>query len=323
MRNETMSRQIRRLAMTGPTGAIGMAIIEKCIEEQIELLLITRAGSRRNENIPDAKNITLVYADIDEYDNIDVESLGIRRADAFIHLAWADTIGAGRNNMEVQTKNIQCTLAAVRLASRLGCTIFMGAGSQAEYGRVEGYLRADTPVFPENGYGIAKLCAGQMSRILCEQLQLEHIWLRVLSIYGPYDGENTMVTSAIRGFLNGNATSFTSGEQKWDYLFSKDAAIMIIKLLKYGRNGQIYCIGSGRHRMLKEYIQDIYQAMYGKEGLDEDLGIGKVPYSPKQVMFLCADVSELEKDIGAVELTPFIEGIRETVEWYKNREGRS
>lgn len=317
-----MPREIRRIAMTGPTGAIGMAIIQKCIEEQIELLLITHADSPRNANIPKSQYVSLLYADISEYDKIDVEELNLndsQRYDAFIHLAWSGTIGNGRNDMELQTKNIQCTLAAVRLAHRLGCKVFLGAGSQAEYGRVEGYLSADTPAFPENGYGIAKLCAGQMSRILSEQLQLEHIWLRVLSIYGPYDGENTMVTSAIRGFLNGKETSFTAGEQKWDYLFSEDAASMIVRLLQNGRNGQIYCIGSGRYRMLKEYIKDIYQAVYGKDGLEEELGIGKVPYGPKQVMFLCADVSEVENDIGAITLTPFSEGIRKTVLWYKNR----
>lgn len=317
-----MPREIRRIAMTGPTGAIGMAIIQKCIEEQIELLLITRADSPRNANIPKSQYVSLLYADISEYDKIDVEELSLndsQRYDAFIHLAWSGTIGNGRNDMELQTKNIQCTLAAVRLAHRLGCKVFLGAGSQAEYGRVEGYLSADTPTFPENGYGIAKLCAGQMSRILCEQLQLEHIWLRVLSIYGPYDGENTMVTSAIRGFLNGEETSFTEGEQKWDYLFGEDAASMIVRLLQNGRNGQIYCIGSGRYRMLKEYIKDIYQAVYDKEGTEEEMGIGKVPYGSKQVMFLCADVSELENDIGAITLTPFSEGIRKTVLWYKSR----
>lgn len=317
-----MSREIRRIAMTGPTGAIGMAIVQKCIEEKIELLLITRANSPRNMNIPESKYITLLYADISEYDGISVEELrvkGVQEVDAFIHLSWAATIGSGRNDMEIQTKNIQCTLAAVRLAHRLGCKIFMGAGSQAEYGRVEGYLRADTPVFPENGYGMAKLCAGQMSRVLCRQLQMEHIWLRVLSIYGPYDGENTMVISAIRGFLNNDETAFTAGEQKWDYLFSEDAADMIVRLLRKGHNGQTYCIGSGKYRMLKDYIKDIYKSVHDNEGTEEEIGLGRMPYALQQVMFLCADTSELERDIGTITLTPFSEGIRKTVLWYKNR----
>ena len=317
-----MAREIRRIAMTGPTGAIGMAIIQKCIETKIELILITRADSPRNVNIPKSEHITIIHADISEYDKINVEELnaeGSQSVDAFIHLAWSGTIGNGRNDMELQTNNIQCTLSAVRLAYRMGCKVFLGAGSQAEYGRVEGYLDVDTPTFPETGYGMAKLCAGQMSRVLCEQLGIDHIWARVLSIYGPYDGENTMVTSAVRGFLNGEETSFTGGEQKWDYLFSDDAANIIVRLLQNGRSGQIYCVGSGKYRELKEYIKDIYREVYGKEGTEEIIGLGKREYAPNQVMFLCADISELEKDIGAIVLTPFVDGIRKTVKWYKSR----
>ena len=148
---------------------------------------------------------------------------------------------------------------------------------------------------------------------------MSHIWARVLSIYGPYDGENTMVISAIRGFLNGGETFFTAGEQRWDYLFSEDAGDIIVKLLQNGRDGQVYCVGSGRNRMLKEYIKEIYQAVFDKEGTEETIGIGKIPYAPKQVMFLCADISELEKDICKISMTPFAEGIGKTVEWYKNR----
>lgn len=317
-----MNRKVKHVVLTGPTGAIGMAIIKKCIEKKIKLLVITRKDSLRNHNIPQSEYVSIAYANYLQYDELDESSLKVNekvRYDAFIHLAWSGTIGDGRNDMDLQIKNIQSTLAAVRLANRLGCKVFLGAGSQSEYGRVEGYLCADTPVFPENGYGMAKLCAGQMSRVLCEQLQMEHIWLRVLSVYGPYDGENTMVTSAIRGFLNDENIGFTKGEQKWDYLFSEDAADMIVRLLQDGRNRQIYCIGSGKYRMLKEYIKDIYQVVNDKDGTEEEIGLGKRPYAPKQVMFLCADISEVEKDIGMVTLTPFLEGIRKTVEWYRNK----
>lgn len=313
-----MEREIKSIVITGPTGAIGMAVINACIKKGIRMLLISRGDSKRNKNIQDSELITLLYADIEAYDEIDVKEY-MRKYDAFLHLAWRGTTGESRNDMELQTGNIMHTLSAVRLAHRLGCKVFMGAGSQAEYGRVEGYLNDKVMPAPENGYGMAKLCAGQMSRVLCRQLQLEHIWLRVLSIYGPYDNENSMVISAIRGFAEGKETAFTPGEQKWDYLYSGDAANMILKLLSDGKDGRLYCIGSGREKPLKDYIHDIYKAVCGMDVTEEKLGIGKIPYAPKQVMFLCADISELEADIGSVQLTPFSEGIKETVEWYQNR----
>lgn len=312
-----MIREIRSVVITGPTGAIGRALIDIFIENKIFVTLIVHKDSKRLKDLPRSNYISLIYGDITEYNLLELSEKK-SYCDVFIHLAWMGTVGDARNDMELQTKNIAGTISAVRLAHRMGCKLFIGAGSQAEYGRVEGYLRPDTPTFPENGYGMAKLCAGQMSRVLCEQLGMEHIWLRVLSIYGPYDGEKSMVMSAIKAFMNDQSISFTKGEQKWDYLFNRDAAKMIYRLLQSGKHGKVYCIGSGKERMLKEYVQDIYSAVTGQPAQESDIGIGKLPYADKQVMFLCADIIELEEDIGTVEITPFSEGIKETVEWFQN-----
>ena len=80
--------------------------------------------------------------------------------------------------MHLQNKNVEYALDAVEAAKRFGCHTFIGAGSQAEYGRVEGLLKPDTPTFPEMGYGIAKLCAGHMTRKHAYQLGMNHIWVR-------------------------------------------------------------------------------------------------------------------------------------------------
>lgn len=313
-----INREINSVAITGPTGAIGMAIIGYCIKQNIELILITHKESKRNIRIPDSDLINIIYSDITEYDCIETEVT----ADAFVHLAWTNTIGEGRNNVEAQLKNVECTLAAVRLAKRLKCRVFLGAGSQAEYGRVDGYLNSAVGVFPENGYGMAKLCAGQMSRLLCSQLGIEHIWTRVLSIYGPYDGENSMIISSIKKILAGEETAFTKGEQKWDYLFSADAADMLVGLLLKGENGKTYCIGSGVCRPLKDYIRVMYESITRRICTDDEMGIGKVAYSDKQVMMLCADISELVDVIGDIEVTPFEEGIAKTIDWLNSGFGK-
>lgn len=307
-------RIIKSIAITGPTGAIGMALIQECLQRNIRLVLITHGESKRNKYIPDSELITVLCTDISGYDQVETNNL---KVDAFIHLAWMKTVGDGRNDVDAQLKNVEYTMAAVRLASRMSAKVFLGAGSQAEYGRVEGYLRPDTPVFPENGYGMAKLCAGQMSRLLCLKLGIEHIWTRILSIYGPYDGCNTMIVSALKRFIAKEETAFTPGEQEWDYLYCRDAAKMLIAALNSGVNGKVYCIGSGIHKPLKDYIHDIHIVACGKDASDEELGIGKVAYGDKQVMMLCADLTENEKDFGVIELTPFKEGICNTVEWLK------
>lgn len=62
-------------------------------------------------------------------------------------------------------------------------------------------------------YGVAKLCAGQMSRIRCEQLGLEHVWTRILSAYGPYDNENTIIPTLIKALLKNEHFSTTEGNK--------------------------------------------------------------------------------------------------------------
>ena len=303
---------MKKIVMTGPTGAIGVALIEQCINENIEVYALCRKDSRRISNIPQSPLVHIIFCDLQEMSEFNDDQ--IKGADVFYHFGWAATIGAGRNDMPLQIQNIQYTIDAVHLAKRLGCSVFVGAGSQAEYGRVEGKLNAEVPTFPANGYGMAKLSAGQMSRVECEKLGLKHIWTRILSIYGPYDGDATMITSTIKKLLNGQIPELTKGEQMWDYMYSKDVAKAFVALGDRGVHGKIYCLGSGQVRPLKEYIE----ILRDKIDVRAKLGFGEIPYAPKQVMYLCADISDLQNDTGFTPQISFEKGIQETIDWIKS-----
>lgn len=163
----------KRAAITGVTGAVGMALLEKCTREGYEVLAICRRGSKRNSRIPAGSGIIVLETDLSELDTVVLPD--DKPCETFYHLAWSGTFEEDRNDLPMQVHNIEGTLGAVRLAKRLGCRTFVGAGSQAEYGRTKEIMCPDTSAFPENGYGMAKLCAGQMSRIACEQLGIHHI----------------------------------------------------------------------------------------------------------------------------------------------------
>lgn len=302
---------MKRVVITGPTGAIGIALIQELISHKIEVIAVLRPGSERKKNIPQHERVHIAECDLNRL--AELPELIQGTCDTFYHLGWEGTFGNTRDNMQGQLLNIRYTLDAAEAAKRLGCVRFIGAGSQAEYGRCEEKLNAATPVFPENGYGIAKLCAGQMSRIRCEQEGMTHIWARILSVYGPYDGANTMIMSAIRTLLAGGKPSVTKGEQEWDYLYAKDAGYALYLLGERGIHGKIYCIGSGQTRLLRDYITVL------RDKIDKSLplGIGEKPYADKQVMYLCADITELERDTGFVPRYSFERGISETIEWMK------
>lgn len=301
-----------RVIITGPTGSIGIALIQKCILEGTEVVAICRKNSSRISRIPQSDLVQIVASDLSELRNLSSQELG--KGDVFYHLGWDATIGDGRNDMALQIRNIEYTIDAVDLAHRLGCAVFIGAGSQAEYGRSSEKLSAQTPTFPENGYGMAKLCAGQMSRLQCEKYGISHIWARILSVYGPGDGEKTMITTTIHKLLNGQVPELTAGEQQWDYLYSKDAGRALYLLGRYGQHGKVYCIGSGTVKPLRTYVEILRDAI--DPGLQ--VGFGRQPYHPKQVMYLCADIEELTKDTGFVPEVSFEEGIKETIAWLRN-----
>ena len=297
---------------------LALATADVLLKEGYEVIALVRPGSSRESNIPDDSRIHKILIDMKDIRRLPsvLKEQGLDGdIELFFHFAWDGTHGDSRNDSDIQIENVRTCVEAVRTAKDLGCSCFLGAGSQAEYGRVaDGVsLAPDTPVNPVTGYGTGKLAAGKFSRIEAGKLGIKHVWVRILSVYGPFDGMHTMVMSGIGNLLEGRKASYTKGEQLWDYLYCKDAARAFYLAAVKGKNNAVYPVGSGKVRPLKDYITDIRDTV----NPDAPLGFGEVDYYPDQVMYLCADISDLTADTGFVPEYGFAEGIKETVEWYK------
>lgn len=299
---------MKRAIITGATGAIGTALIAELVNNNIEVLVLCNRNSKRKDRIP--KHPLILQRECSLNEMATMQNDTGKEYDVFYHFAWAGTTGPERNDMYLQNENVRFALDAINLAKRFGCKTFIGAGSQAEYGRYEGLLKPDTPVFPEMGYGMAKLCAGQMTRMEAQKLGMRHIWTRILSVYGPNDGPNSMVMSTIHKLQNGELPEFTKGEQIWDFLYNGDAAKAFLLLADRGIDGKTYILGSGNGKTLKEYIEIIRDVV----SPGAELGIGKLPYSDKQVMYLCADITETKQDLDWTPQMTFREGIKKIME---------
>ena len=301
---------MKKVVVTGPTGEVGLALVEELLKNDIEVYAVVRPNSQRANRLGNDKNLHIVENNLDELDKL--KDKIHEKCDVFYHLAW--DLSRDHNNVEKQYKNVGYTLDAVKAAKSIGCEAFIGAGSQAEYGPISGVISPDTPTNPKLGYGMAKVAAGQMSRLLAYQLGIRHIWPRIISIYGPGDAESTMIISTIRALLEGNEPALTKGEQQWDFLYSKDCAVALRLLGERGKDGEIYCIGNGKTDSLKHYIEQI------RDAIDPalKLGFGMVPYRENQVMRLDVDISNLVNDTGFAPTYSFDEGIRETIQWCKD-----
>ena len=301
--------KLKSAIVNGSLGTIGLALVNQLLKRDVKVYAIVFPGDPRIERIP--KGAIVVPCDMTQIDKL--TEMIPESVDAFFHLAWAGTIGPGRDDMLLQTQNIRCAVEAAQTAKKLGCEVYVGVGSQAEHGRIEGKVTATAPCFPTNGYGMAKLCAGQMTRVVCRQLGIRHVWARVLSVYGANDGPLSVISVLLDKLTRGEKPALTAGEQMWDYLYAEDAGDALCCMAESGRDGAIYPVGSGKIRPLREYFEAL------RDAIDPSLplGLGEIPYPPNQVMHLEADISGIRKDTGWKPQVPFEEGIRRTVEALK------
>jgi nucleoside-diphosphate-sugar epimerase len=206
------------------------------------------------------------------------------------------------------------TLATVDLASAIGCSQWIGLGSQAEYGNQNVRLSEDAPLMPTTKYGEAKKEAGAAALSRCSSVGIAGLWFRIFSTYGPDDSPSWLIPYVIREFIANRQPRLTRCEQKWDYLYVDDAA-RAIAMVADGSMAGIFNLGSGNVHPLRSYV-DAAQREVGSHAIPD---YGAVPYRPDQVMHLEADISKL---LAATTWSPRVgiaEGMRATVEFERQR----
>ena len=291
------------MIISGATSSIGIALCEECVTNGIGVVAIIRPESSKCSLIPKSNLIEIVESELSDYDSINSEGI---HADAFFHLAWASTDGAAaRDNTYDQADNIQATLKAVELAERCKCKVFVGAGSQAEYGRTDEVLTGDTACKPETAYGMTKLCAGMLSRLMCRQKRIDHVWTRILSAYGPNCSKRTVISYTVDTLLRGEKPVLSDGRQVWDFIYISDVARALLACARSGVSDKTYVIGYGQSKLLREFLEEVRDIL----NPGQDMGFGERPYNADAVMHLECDISELTADTGFVPTVDFEEGI--------------
>lgn len=303
---------LKYVIVTGGTGVTGNALIRYLLGCGIQVAALVRRGSLRTKNLPQALALHIVECDMEEYGCIDRKLAGVNY-DAFFHLSWDGSMGKNkvnnRDNMYLQLQNIRYMIDAVELCHRIGCPVFVGTGSQAEYGICGDIISEETRENPENGYGNAKLCAGRMGRIKCAELGIRHIWARLFSVYGPYDGTYSLIDTSIQKLMRGEPVQYTAGEQIWDYLYSYDAARALHLLAEKGAAGEVYCVANGSARPLKTFIREMHTVV----APDIVPQLGAIPYTRGQTMRMEVCTDKI-RQLGFVPEYSFSEGIREIYE---------
>ena len=299
-----------RVLLTGATGVIGLALIEELSARSCDVLVLASPGSPRNNSLARMTSPAVRWQEcgLSEYESFTCSE----RFDAMIHMAW--TGGMDRWNIDLNLHSARQCAMAVRLAARLGCHTFIGTGSQAECGQQTSPLTADTRCAPNTPFGAAKNLARDLARIEASRMQgMRFIWARILSIYGPRDRETAMVTTTLRKLIRGEMPEFSSGEQIWDFLYADDAARALADMLERGHDGQIYVVGSGNARPLRDYLAALVRPF----GVDLAQCLGKVDAGVSTPQMLVADTAPMREHLGWASHVDFDKGVARTIEWCK------
>lgn len=292
-----------KIIISGASSPIGASLAEYAVQEGIDVLAIVRQSSKNIANLPKSPKIKILYADLSQYSKLDAPSSDY---DVFFHLAWDKTFIFERDDVDTQIENVKYTLDAVRAAKRFGCKVFIGAGSQAEYGISKEPLTPDTCVNPQSGYGIGKYAAGKMSSLLCKKLGIRHNWVRIVSAFGKLESSRSLIGFLFGELEKGEVPKLTKCEQTWDYLYCEDAARAFLAVAEKGIDGKTYPLGAGSARKLSQYVI----ALRDIAAPNTELNFGAIDYYPHQPMFLCADISELKADTGWQPKFSFEEAIK-------------
>ena len=304
--------------VTGADGFIGKALLKELSNNCVNIYAVVRNESVDIESIKDISGVNIIYCDMNHIDELP-DKIN-QTADVFFHLAWFGSTGDVRGDYDVQLKNVDWTINAVRIAKKLGCQRFVGAGTLAELD-VNAYIPLDySKPNKVSCYGVAKIAAHYMSKIECHNLGIEHLWAYISNTYGPGNYTSNFVNFAAKILLTGQAADFTSGEQFYDFVYINDVAQALYCIAKSGQNNCAYYIGSGRPGRLKDFIKTIRDEIDPKI----QLNLGAIPFNGVAHPKTTFDSSKLMKDTGYQPTTCFEAGIAETVSWIKMQieEGR-
>ncbi|WP_224753264.1 NAD-dependent epimerase/dehydratase family protein [Paenibacillus terricola] len=217
----------RTAVVTGAAGFIGAAVCRELLSKGWQVYAIIRPGSAAARLPRGEEALQLIEGDLLQPSSwqgqLETAAAAGERFDCWLQLGWAGVAGAARNDAW-QTANVEAAADSVRLAARLGCNSWIGAGSQAEYGQMEGRADEGAIEAPTTAYGRAKLTAGRQALEEATLHGLNGYWVRIFSVYGPDDNDNWLIPGLVRQLMAGESPAMTLGEQRWDYVYIDDAA---------------------------------------------------------------------------------------------------
>ena len=181
--------------VTGATSFIGISLIKWLVEHDYRVTAIIRPNSERKILLQRLyPTLELVECQLRELEHL---ILPQEQYELMFHIGWNSDFINSRFNLAGQMENVRYCEYAVELAARYHCKAYLSVGSQAECGVVSKPINSMTMDNPMTAYAEAKCIAYDKTKQLCHQYGIKQYWPRLLSAYGPFDRNTTMIMSCI------------------------------------------------------------------------------------------------------------------------------
>lgn len=303
---------MRKVLITGVTGFLGSHIAENLISNGISVIGLKRKDSVTWRCKELSKNID--WVDIDEKGLFE-NQLKNHSFDTIIHAAWIGVESDNRNNWIEQSKNISFFVRILEVAKEVGVKKIVFLGSQAEYGFINGKTKENFPANALNAYAGTKLACLELMKSFCTINNISWVWLRLFSVFGEKENSNWLIPSLVNSMIKGSEMDFTFGEQKYAYMYVRDFAGIIRKIVTMDVDSGIYNISSDDVRTIKSLIENIKNYVNPKFVLN----FGALNYREGQSMHMEGDIEKITSQIGKIEFSNFDLTLQNTLKYYLNK----
>ena len=319
-----------RLLVTGAAGFIGSHLIEALLSQGDEVVGVDnfdafypRAMKERNLAEVGRRPGLSFW----EHDILDVAAVRERLTPdtVVVHLAakagvrpsLADPVGYAR-------ANVTGTAAVLEAARQAGVSRIVFGSSSSVYGdSTPAPFREDaTAVVPVSPYAATKRAAELLLSSVTPIYGFRAASLRFFTVYGPRQRPDLAIHALTRQMVEGRTlTLFGDGTQARDYTYCDDIIAGVLAAVRWTGKAPIgvetFNLGGNRSIATGDMVAEIAAAL----GVQPKVEWG--PMQPGDVQRTAADLTKSSAVLGYTPKTPFPEGVRRFVHWYREAYGRA
>lgn len=307
-----MDLKNKKILVTGGAGFLGSFVVEKLLE---------RGVPKENISVPRSKD-----CDLRKLEDCKKALDGIQ---VVIHLA-AVVGGIGFNKEhpgELYYDNLIMGAQLMEEARKSGVEKFVAVGTICAYPKFtptpfkEEDLWIGYPEETNAPYGLAKKMMLVQSQAYRQEYGFNSIFLLPVNLYGPRDNfdpnSSHVVPALIKKFIEAKEKNsptvevWGTGKATREFLYVEDAAEAIVLAAEKYDGGEPVNIGSGMEISIKDLVEKIGKIV-GYEGTIV-WDATKPDGQPKRQL----DVTRAQKEFGFQAETKFDEGLKKTIEWYR------